>query len=454
MTSRKQYLAPNEDLHALRPLNEEESLDLLQRQLLGGNGWPTGLCDLGIQIARICKGLPLTILIIAGVVARTKPAGWKEILGALRSHNLSSIEHCWEILELSYNHLPEHLRPCFVYFVAFQEDEEKAQDEGFASIMGRDVMPLEFHVTQGLWRLCICSNTKHLIRSSKPFPHLRSLRFSYYECRVPQYLTLMIQVCRLLRVLDLGKINIGHAIPSEIGSLMQLAFLAIRGYMRDIPSSIGNLSNLQTFILIQMSGDIVLSLPNSFWNLRKLKHLSMKSPGGILPMENLTSSSDICELDWISGVIIPYQGSMEELVKRFPNIRKLKCALVDCHDTVENHVKVLVPKFLSQLESLGFHLSSRSLSTISELQNLEVLKFDGVSFEGDSWEMEEGEFSKLKHLEVVSLEASLLEATEDQFVCLEKLVFSSCSNLKEMPSCLDTVATLEVIQVFTILTLC
>ncbi|CAI9108261.1 OLC1v1007824C1 [Oldenlandia corymbosa var. corymbosa] len=39
-TSCKQYLAPNEDLHVLRPLNEEESLDLLQRQLLGGIGWP------------------------------------------------------------------------------------------------------------------------------------------------------------------------------------------------------------------------------------------------------------------------------------------------------------------------------------------------------------------------------------------------------------------------------
>lgn len=31
---------------------------------------------------------------------------------------------CKGILKLSYKHLPDHLKPCFLYFGAFQEDEK------------------------------------------------------------------------------------------------------------------------------------------------------------------------------------------------------------------------------------------------------------------------------------------------------------------------------------------
>ncbi|KAL2516379.1 putative disease resistance RPP13-like protein 3 [Forsythia ovata] len=33
------------------------------------------------------------------------------------------------ILELSYKHLPMHLKPCFLYFGAFEEDEEMSVKE-------------------------------------------------------------------------------------------------------------------------------------------------------------------------------------------------------------------------------------------------------------------------------------------------------------------------------------
>ncbi|CAI9109136.1 OLC1v1008898C1 [Oldenlandia corymbosa var. corymbosa] len=544
LTSRHHDISTNAEPHMLRPFNEDESMDLLQRKLFGGSGWPIELVDLGIEITEICKGLPLTIVIVAGVLASTETKGWRTILGGLRSGTISSTEQCWNTLELSYKHLPEHLRPCLLYFAMFPEDEDvsvrklislwaaegfirkdetkriedvaenylkdligrsllmvaqqksmrgaktcrvhdllhefclqKAKDEHFFSSLGENEF-LEFQAPHNLRRLCINSDPKHLIRFSNFFPHARSLRFSYYLHRVPQNLSFLIHICKLLRVLDLGHVNLSPVFPSEIGDLVQLAFLAIQGHMREIPSLIGNLSNLETFILNRITGEKAISFPESFWNLRKLRHLYVTSPGGTFPMENLGSSSNLCGLGWLSGLAIPFRGNrMEGLMKKFPNVRKLKCILWDIDEKVGDYIKVAVPEFLSRLESLGmslfygieepqgirfefslpanlkkltllrFHLSSESLLTIANLSNLEVLKLKAVSFENDTWKMQEEKFPKLRFLQLSSWKLHWWSASEDHFDCLERLVLTSCGFLKEMPSCLEEISTLEVIQV-------
>ncbi|KAL2553430.1 putative disease resistance protein [Forsythia ovata] len=50
-------------------------------------------------------------------------AKWEEVAESLSSH-ISKDNSCMKILELSYNYLPMHLKPCFLYFVAFEEDRE------------------------------------------------------------------------------------------------------------------------------------------------------------------------------------------------------------------------------------------------------------------------------------------------------------------------------------------
>ncbi|CAI9095760.1 OLC1v1031766C1 [Oldenlandia corymbosa var. corymbosa] len=95
LTSRDQDVAPPEMLmdntsHFLRALNEEETLELLQKRLFpGSDGWPPALLDLGIRVAKIFRGLPLTIVIVAGLLASTETEGWDDILDFLGSGNLS-----------------------------------------------------------------------------------------------------------------------------------------------------------------------------------------------------------------------------------------------------------------------------------------------------------------------------------------------------------------------------
>ncbi|CAI9109958.1 OLC1v1009902C1 [Oldenlandia corymbosa var. corymbosa] len=59
------------DPHLLRPLSEKESWELLKLKIFQENECPQELLEVGWQIAKNCKGLPLAIGAIAGLLNRT-----------------------------------------------------------------------------------------------------------------------------------------------------------------------------------------------------------------------------------------------------------------------------------------------------------------------------------------------------------------------------------------------
>ncbi|XP_027076880.1 putative late blight resistance protein homolog R1A-3 [Coffea arabica] len=110
--------------HPLRLLTDEESWALLQHKLFAKKACPPQLCALGKQIAESCKGLPLAVVVVAGFLATIQQYRWEEVARSLSSSVLSDNELCMNTFELSYRHLPDYLKPCFLYFGAFQEDQE------------------------------------------------------------------------------------------------------------------------------------------------------------------------------------------------------------------------------------------------------------------------------------------------------------------------------------------
>ncbi|KAH6826271.1 hypothetical protein C2S53_012232 [Perilla frutescens var. hirtella] len=118
------YLDFGGPLHEMRFMDDHQSWDLLKQKVFtNSNNFPSELEDVGKEIARKCAGLPLAVVLVAGVLsaANTTQASWEEIA---RSTNLVVKEELKEILSFSYTHLPHHLRPCFLYIGGFPEDEE------------------------------------------------------------------------------------------------------------------------------------------------------------------------------------------------------------------------------------------------------------------------------------------------------------------------------------------
>ncbi|CAL5354590.1 unnamed protein product [Camellia sinensis] len=120
------HASPDCHPHCLRFLTEEESWELLQQKVFQNESCPPELIEIGKQIMKKCEGLPLAIVVIAGLLARNVKAqeSWKQVAQSVSSYIVSDPDQYLDTLALSYNHLPRHLKPCFLYLGAFPEDQE------------------------------------------------------------------------------------------------------------------------------------------------------------------------------------------------------------------------------------------------------------------------------------------------------------------------------------------
>ncbi|GAB4838909.1 hypothetical protein Ancab_028442 [Ancistrocladus abbreviatus] len=108
----------------LRNLSFEEGWELFSRKVFRGGACPPGLKLFGEKIVAKCKGLPLSIIVMAGILAGEKSLDkWHRTTDDVNSI-LAEDQTSSEILALSYHDLPREVKPCFLYFAAFPKDFE------------------------------------------------------------------------------------------------------------------------------------------------------------------------------------------------------------------------------------------------------------------------------------------------------------------------------------------
>ncbi|KAH6781487.1 hypothetical protein C2S51_006780 [Perilla frutescens var. frutescens] len=108
-------------------LDEDKSWDLFCHRVFGEDDCPPTLEEVGKKIAEQCKGLPLSIVTIGGLLRKSdRTIGyWQNV-----AKNINLImkweekEQCLNVLSLSYSYLPPRLKPCFLYLGIFKEDHE------------------------------------------------------------------------------------------------------------------------------------------------------------------------------------------------------------------------------------------------------------------------------------------------------------------------------------------
>ncbi|KAL2553272.1 putative late blight resistance protein-like protein R1B-14 [Forsythia ovata] len=112
--------------YPLRFLTPDECWDLLQFKVFNNEQCPPVLVDVAKKIARNCGGLPSTVVFIASVLKKLEKeiSLWMDVAENITSYISKETNDYMNMLELSYNHLPLHLKPCFLYFGAFEKDKE------------------------------------------------------------------------------------------------------------------------------------------------------------------------------------------------------------------------------------------------------------------------------------------------------------------------------------------
>ncbi|CDP10293.1 unnamed protein product [Coffea canephora] len=459
--------------HYLHPLSEKESFELLLKKVFGKEDCPQGLRGIGMEIAKKCRGLPFAVVVVAGILATIEHdiLVWEEFAESLTSTTVSGTDQWKKSLELSYEHLPYHLKACLLYFAAFREDEKIGAKnlmrlwiaEGFVKkIEGKrsEVIAEEYLMDLIGRNLVMASKSRSISGVKTCYIHDLIFEFCKAEAKEEKFLRVLqgydelstfieppnlprLSICSngedfmksKLFFLNLGNISLWlKELPTEVESLLCLRYLALTAwYMKFIPPSIAKLSHLETFCLV--SG-VTVSLPDSIWNMKNLRHVCLR--GGVvihLPSNNnvVENLSILPNLDALSTLHLDLDEEGENILRRIPNVRRLKifqlgdenrvcCNMsrLECLESLtlrddyflgsREHVELSFPMNLRKLCLINLGLPGRKMSLIEQLPNLEVLKLRAQSMEGQKWELMEGGFPKLR---VLTLEhAWIVEWTE------------------------------------------
>ncbi|XP_019179954.1 PREDICTED: putative late blight resistance protein homolog R1B-16 [Ipomoea nil] len=480
--------------HQMQFLDQSESWELFHKKACKSQG--VEFDTIGRPIVEKCKGLPLAIVVVAGLFSKLNTLHeWKKTANALISSTSTSTlddEECWTILSLSYSHLPHNLKACFLYLGVFPEDKvinannlarlwaaeglvKALKNESFEAVAKRYINELmdrnlilvskrsscgrkikEFRVHDLLHAFCVREGHNqsllHVVdESGCNFPQkgvrwIRIERVSFKDFDISALHSLS-KHCRSIFHFALSPID---SIILEIFSLLRVLYVA--EYLLPTPTDVhihlrylwisrqcdschsffSNAWNLQTYRVFHDMGLRHLELP-------QLQYISCRKLYGSFPEpahQNLQ-------------VISSLQASQcdQESLTKVPYLKRVGITIGNPNDCIKNI------DCLQQLESLSLHFDSLSygirdmmaqiINNILLLKNIRKLRFDFMKSEWKAINV----LSKLPRFEVLKLRYSKLgkkwEVPENVKFCHLICLKISHDNLKHWEVGADNFPKLE-----------
>ncbi|KAH7689165.1 P-loop containing nucleoside triphosphate hydrolase protein [Dioscorea alata] len=289
---------------------------------------------------------------------------------------------------------------------------------------------------------------------------------------------------KLLRVLCLHTSDVSE-FPSEIKSLIHLRYLELEfWFLKEVPSWISHLRNLQTFNLFDDGW--LEKISDSLWTIGNLRHVNLPSTSKVLPpnMGNnipknlqtlelvnagswignaLPKLTNLCELS-INGVSIDHAYALssslqklgrltsfsifngdeiplDKIITAFSNqhcLKKLHLeGSLNCEQLPHNDV---FPQQLVELVLCNSELEQDPMATLEKLPCLKYLELGGDAYVGKQMICSATGFPQLLSLAIKLVDQlEELKIEEKAMSCLKSLRFVGCDKLKMIPEGLKNV---------------
>uniref|UniRef100_A0A0D3HJU8 Uncharacterized protein n=2 Tax=Oryza TaxID=4527 RepID=A0A0D3HJU8_9ORYZ len=329
-------LAPSECHLKIQALGEIDAFNLFCRRAFYNrkdHRCPLDLENVAASIVTKCKGLPLAIVTMGGLMSTKLPTehAWQQMYNQLRSE-LAKNDDVKAILKLSYHALPADQKNCFLYCSLFPEDFRISREslvrywvaEGFAvriehnrpedvaeinlmELIHRNMLEVDEYDELGKVNSCkmhdIVRNLALSIAGQERFGYANdygavekidwevrrlslflnngkscasTVKFPHLRALLettthpPGLLSSILSESKYLTVLELQDSDITE-VPACIGKLFNLRYIGLRRTrLCSLPESIDKLSNLQTLDIKQTK---IEKLPRGITKIKKLRHL-------------------------------------------------------------------------------------------------------------------------------------------------------------------------------------
>lgn len=372
----------------------------------------------------------------------------------------------------------------------------KSRDQNFTTIVKEKSVPAQW--SDKIRRLSIHNTLKNL-QPNRSASQLRSL-FMFGVTKKPSICTLFPSGFRLLNVLDLHSSPL-KKFPVEVVDLYFLKYLSLRETkVKTVPRFIGKLQNLET---LDLKHSYVKELPVEILKLQRLRHLLLyqhefvsyehfNSKNGFKVTPKIGVLRELQKLCFIEvnqdgGTIIRELGKLNQLrrlgllklrkvdgkalcssIEKLSNLRALSIASVEEEEIIDlQHLSSpplllqrlymrgrleALPHWIPSLPSLvrlslkWSRLKEDPLLSLRHIPNLVQLELCQV-FLGDRLCFKAGGFRKLKILSLDKLdELRCIEVEMGAMDCLEKLSIQRCKLLENVPSGIEHLRELKVLE--------
>ncbi|GAA0166593.1 antimicrobial response protein [Lithospermum erythrorhizon] len=121
LTSRFHHLnlQPENTILPLKYLTFDGRWELFQHKIYNRENSPTELLTMGRKIVEYCEGLPLVVVLVAGLFVDMNQDRLEEVISEVQSSGRDPLSQCAALLNVSFRYLPYHLRCCLLHFGVF-----------------------------------------------------------------------------------------------------------------------------------------------------------------------------------------------------------------------------------------------------------------------------------------------------------------------------------------------